>query len=190
MDHKDVHYERKELFIMQNRLFEIAFFLVVRRVALGELHQVTFRYCNYAILRNTKDKNSRILRMSFEASRRFFNVLFHVNHNRDQINKKDFIYNVLCYIISQHFICFKQNFNLSFFHQNIKYYNIFKMASKNELKVIGAGFGRTGTTSLQKALEILGVGPCYHLNEIIDGPDEQVQVCLGLARWTDQNERF
>ena len=64
------------------------------------------------------------------------------------------------------------------------------MASKNELKVIGAGFGRTGTTSLQKALEILGVGPCYHLNEIIDGPDEQVQVCLGLARWTDQNERF
>ena len=64
------------------------------------------------------------------------------------------------------------------------------MASKNELKVIGAGFGRTGTTSLQKALEILGVGPCYHLNEIIDGPDEQVQVCLGLVRWTDQNERF
>ena len=44
------------------------------------------------------------------------------------------------------------------------------------LKVIGAGFGRTGTTSLQKALEILGVGPCYHLNEIINGPDEQVQV--------------
>ena len=64
------------------------------------------------------------------------------------------------------------------------------MASKNELKVIGAGFGRTGTTSLQKALEILGVGPCYHLNEIIDGPDEQVQVCLGFVRWTDQNERF
>ena len=51
------------------------------------------------------------------------------------------------------------------------------MWSKNDLKVIGAGFGRTGTTSLQKALEILGVGPCYHLNEIIDGPDEQVQVC-------------
>jgi len=54
------------------------------------------------------------------------------------------------------------------------------MASKNELKVIGAGFGRTGTTSLQKALEILGVGPCYHLNEIIDGPDEQVQVCFEI----------
>ena len=68
------------------------------------------------------------------------------------------------------------------------------MASKNELKVIGAGFGRTGTTSLQKALEILGVGPCYHLNEIIDGPDEQVQVCfeIGLLdgpEGTDQNGR-
>ena len=57
------------------------------------------------------------------------------------------------------------------------------MTSKNELKVIGAGFGRTGTTSLQKALEILGVGPCYHLNEIIDGPDEQVQVCSEVW-WT------
>lgn len=55
------------------------------------------------------------------------------------------------------------------------------MASKTELKVIGAGFGRTGTTSLQKALEILGVGPCYHLNEIIDGPDEQVQVCFEMG---------
>ena len=52
------------------------------------------------------------------------------------------------------------------------------MASKTELKVIGAGFGRTGTTSLKKALEILGVGPCFHLNEIINGPDEQVKVCL------------
>ena len=62
------------------------------------------------------------------------------------------------------------------------------MASKTELKVIGAGFGRTGTTSLQKALEILGVGPCYHLNEIIDGPDEQVQVCFEVWR-TDQNGR-
>lgn len=29
------------------------------------------------------------------------------------------------------------------------------------LQVIGAGFGRTGTTSLQAALLILGFGPCY-----------------------------
>ena len=62
-------------------------------------------------------------------------------------------------------------------NQNIKYLKILKMESKNELKVIGAGFGRTGTTSLAKALEILGVGPCYHLNEIIDRPDKEVEVC-------------
>ena len=61
------------------------------------------------------------------------------------------------------------------------------MTSKTELKVIGAGFGRTGTTSLQKALEILGVGPCYHLNEIIDGPDEQVQVCFEIR--LDERDR-
>ena len=29
--------------------------------------------------------------------------------------------------------------------------------------VIGAGFGRSGTTSLKKALEMLGYGPCYHM---------------------------
>jgi hypothetical protein len=34
------------------------------------------------------------------------------------------------------------------------------------LAVIGAGFGRTGTASLQRALEILGFGPCYHMFEI------------------------
>lgn len=31
------------------------------------------------------------------------------------------------------------------------------------LRVIGAGFGRTGTTSLKAALERLGLGPCYHM---------------------------
>lgn len=31
------------------------------------------------------------------------------------------------------------------------------------LHVIGAGFGRTGTTSLARALELLGYGPCYHM---------------------------
>ena len=34
------------------------------------------------------------------------------------------------------------------------------------LKVIGAGFGRTGTRSLKTALEILGFGPCYHMYEV------------------------
>lgn len=39
------------------------------------------------------------------------------------------------------------------------------------LKVIGAGFGRTGTTSLQQALEDLGFGPCYHMTEAFARPE-------------------
>jgi hypothetical protein len=39
------------------------------------------------------------------------------------------------------------------------------------MKIIGAGFGRTGTTSLQAALEQLGFGPCYHMTEVIKHPD-------------------
>lgn len=33
------------------------------------------------------------------------------------------------------------------------------------LKVIGAGFGRTGTTSLKMALEELGFTKCYHMRK-------------------------
>ncbi|MEM7257833.1 MAG: sulfotransferase family protein [Pseudomonadota bacterium] len=39
------------------------------------------------------------------------------------------------------------------------------------LKIIGAGFGRTGTMSLKYALETLGFGPCYHMEEVFDSPD-------------------
>jgi len=35
------------------------------------------------------------------------------------------------------------------------------------LNVIGAGFGRTDTLSLKLALDELGVGPCYHMVEVI-----------------------
>jgi hypothetical protein len=38
------------------------------------------------------------------------------------------------------------------------------------VKVIGAGFGRTGTTSLKAALEDLGFGPCYHMTEVFAHP--------------------
>jgi hypothetical protein len=38
------------------------------------------------------------------------------------------------------------------------------------LKVIGAGFGRTGTLSLKLALEQLGFGPCYHMVEVFKNP--------------------
>jgi Sulfotransferase domain len=39
------------------------------------------------------------------------------------------------------------------------------------MKVIGAGFGRTGTLSLKVALEELGFGPCYHMVELFDKPE-------------------
>lgn len=38
------------------------------------------------------------------------------------------------------------------------------------LQIIGAGFGRTGTKSLQLALEKLGFGPCYHMEELLRNP--------------------
>ena len=39
------------------------------------------------------------------------------------------------------------------------------------LDVIGAGLGRTGTTSLKVALERLGFGPCYHMTELFEHPE-------------------
>lgn len=46
------------------------------------------------------------------------------------------------------------------------------------LKVIGVGFGRTGTLSLKIALETLGLGPCHHWVELTRHPS--------LARrWVD-----
>ncbi|MFC3069270.1 sulfotransferase family protein [Phenylobacterium soli] len=39
------------------------------------------------------------------------------------------------------------------------------------LKVIGAGYGRTGTMSLKLALEQLGFGPCHHMVEVFAHPD-------------------
>ena len=39
------------------------------------------------------------------------------------------------------------------------------------IKVIGAGFGRTGTLSLKLALELLGFDKCYHMMEVANHPD-------------------
>ncbi|MBE1491789.1 sulfotransferase family protein [Plantactinospora soyae] len=39
------------------------------------------------------------------------------------------------------------------------------------LKVIGAGFGRTGTKSTKEALELLGLGPCHHMTELFAHPE-------------------
>ncbi len=40
-----------------------------------------------------------------------------------------------------------------------------------DLKVIGAGLGRTGTTSLKTALEMLLKGPCFHFLEYKSHPE-------------------
>ncbi len=39
------------------------------------------------------------------------------------------------------------------------------------MNVIGAGFGRTGTTSLTAALETLGFGSAYHMTEVFPHPE-------------------
>ncbi|MEX2298745.1 MAG: sulfotransferase family protein [Dongiaceae bacterium] len=44
------------------------------------------------------------------------------------------------------------------------------------LRVIGAGFGRTGTLSLKLALEQLGYSPCHHMEEVLKRPDQ-------IAHW-------
>lgn len=45
------------------------------------------------------------------------------------------------------------------------------------LRVIGAGYGRTGTASLKLALERLGFGPCHHMSEVLPNPER-------VALWT------
>lgn len=46
------------------------------------------------------------------------------------------------------------------------------------LRVVGAGFPRTGTTSLKAALERLLGAPCYHMKELFGRPDD-------AAAWRD-----
>jgi hypothetical protein len=42
------------------------------------------------------------------------------------------------------------------------------------MQVIGAGVGRTGTYSLKLALTRLGLGPCHHMETVIQNMDGQV----------------
>ena len=54
------------------------------------------------------------------------------------------------------------------------------------LKVIGSGLGRTGTTSLQTALEILGFGPCHHMMEVLTHPETMplwIEAGNGRPQW-------
>ncbi len=45
------------------------------------------------------------------------------------------------------------------------------------LRIIGSGFGRTGTLSLKFALEMLGFSKCYHMKDVFEHPDH-------ISAWT------
>ena len=49
------------------------------------------------------------------------------------------------------------------------------------LKVVGSGLGRTGTKSMQSALNMLGVGPCHHMVEVFAHPES-------MQLWVDASE--
>lgn len=49
------------------------------------------------------------------------------------------------------------------------------------LEVIGAGFGRTGTNSLQTALHELGYGHCHHMYEVMPSI-QQIEYFLAAAK--------
>jgi len=57
------------------------------------------------------------------------------------------------------------------------------------LKVIGAGFGRTGTLSLKLALEQLGFAPCYHMIETGQRPEHDA-LWLAIARGESDDWRL
>jgi hypothetical protein len=62
------------------------------------------------------------------------------------------------------------------------------------VKVIGVGFGRTGTMSLKAALEQLGAGPCFHMIDLIMGDrkdrDLPYWVRIGDGEPVDWHEVF
>jgi len=50
------------------------------------------------------------------------------------------------------------------------------------LEIVGSGLGRTGTKSLQSALNILGFGPCHHMVEVFAHPES-------MALWVEAGAR-
>jgi hypothetical protein len=42
------------------------------------------------------------------------------------------------------------------------------------MKVIGAGLPRTATTTQKLALEMLGLGPCYHMRDLFENLEEHL----------------
>jgi len=58
------------------------------------------------------------------------------------------------------------------------------------VEVIGAGWGRTGTTSFKKALEILGYDPTYHMSENFKHRDSQFWIRVYTNDKYDFDEVF
>lgn len=63
------------------------------------------------------------------------------------------------------------------------------MVNQVSLKVIGSGFGRTGTMSTKLALEQLGLGPCHHMIEVMQNPAQpaywKAVACGEQVDWAD-----
>ncbi|MBV1932017.1 MAG: sulfotransferase family protein [Porticoccaceae bacterium] len=53
-------------------------------------------------------------------------------------------------------------------------------SSENQLQVIGAGFGRTGTLSMRAALRLLGLGPVHHMFEVVKNPEQSADWSIAL----------
>jgi hypothetical protein len=57
------------------------------------------------------------------------------------------------------------------------------------LQIVGPGFGRTGTRSLKAALELLGFGPCHHMQTLFSDPAQRgfwrTHAAGGAVDWRD-----
>ena len=56
------------------------------------------------------------------------------------------------------------------------------------LKIVGSGLGRTGTKSMQTALNMLGFGPCHHMVEVFQHPESMalwVEASKGKDVWDE-----
>ena len=54
------------------------------------------------------------------------------------------------------------------------------------LKIVGSGLGRTGTKSMQTALNTLGFGPCHHMVEVFGHPESVplwIEAGAGRPEW-------
>ena len=58
------------------------------------------------------------------------------------------------------------------------------------LFVIGAGFGRTGTSSMKTALELLDIGPCHHMKEVTTPEQTAYWLAAAEEQATDWDQVF